>query len=113
MLKLIPHIPNASWVIKQSVGTVPVILGNKLKTTFYRTDRCGCLPWQLSVPTRLAQQYEAHVQLCMRWARPCVITQLLSAVIERRLRRCALPSPQVYRGDCRRHQHQRGGLHHG
>jgi len=49
MLKLIPHIPNASWVIKQSVGTVPVILGNKLKTTFYRTDRCvvgwgaGCL----------------------------------------------------------------------
>jgi hypothetical protein len=39
MLKLIPHIPNASWVIKQSVGTVPVILGNKLKTTFYRTDR--------------------------------------------------------------------------
>lgn len=39
MLKLIPHLPNASWVIKQSVGTVPVILGNKLKTTYYRTDR--------------------------------------------------------------------------
>ena len=39
MLKLIPHIPNASWVIKQSVGTVPVILGTKLKTSFYRTDR--------------------------------------------------------------------------
>ncbi|KAI8473367.1 MAG: hypothetical protein J3K34DRAFT_411148, partial [Monoraphidium minutum] len=39
MLKLIPHIPNASWVIKQSVGTVPVIVGSKLKTTFYRTER--------------------------------------------------------------------------
>lgn len=39
MLKLIPHIPNASWVIKQSVGTVPVIVGTKLKTTFYQTDR--------------------------------------------------------------------------
>jgi hypothetical protein len=39
MFKLIPHIPNASWVIKQSVGTVPVILGNKLKTTYYQTDR--------------------------------------------------------------------------
>jgi hypothetical protein len=39
MFKLIPHIAEGSWVIKQSVGTVPVILGNKLKTVYYQTDR--------------------------------------------------------------------------
>eukprot|EP00882_Tetradesmus_deserticola_P016640 GHRQ01017780.1.p1 GENE.GHRQ01017780.1~~GHRQ01017780.1.p1 ORF type:complete len:445 (+),score=238.81 GHRQ01017780.1:224-1558(+) len=39
MFKLIPHIAEGSWVIKQSVGTVPVILGNKLKTMYYQTDR--------------------------------------------------------------------------
>jgi hypothetical protein len=27
MLKLIPHIADGSWMIKQSVGTTPVILG--------------------------------------------------------------------------------------
>lgn len=39
MFKLIPHIAEGSWVIKQSVGAVPVILGNKLKTVYYQTDR--------------------------------------------------------------------------
>lgn len=39
MFKLIPHIAEGSWVIKQSVGTVPVILGNKLQTVYYETDR--------------------------------------------------------------------------
>jgi hypothetical protein len=39
MLKLIPGIAEGSWVIKQSVGTVPVIVGTKLKTTYYQTDR--------------------------------------------------------------------------
>lgn len=39
MFKLIPHIAEGSWVIKQSVGTVPVILGNKIKTVYYQTDR--------------------------------------------------------------------------
>lgn len=39
MFKLIPHIAEGSWVIKQSVGTVPVILGNKLQTVYYQTDR--------------------------------------------------------------------------
>jgi hypothetical protein len=27
MLKLIPHIADGSWMIRQSVGTTPVILG--------------------------------------------------------------------------------------
>eukprot|EP00775_Hariotina_reticulata_P008904 gene8904-9081_t len=39
MLKLVPHIAEGSWVIKQSVGTVPVIVGNKLRTVYYQTDR--------------------------------------------------------------------------
>lgn len=39
MLKLIPHIAEGSWVIKQSVGSVPVIVGTKLQTVYYETDR--------------------------------------------------------------------------
>jgi hypothetical protein len=38
MFKLIPHIADGSWVIKQSVGTTPVLLGNKLQTKYFR---CG------------------------------------------------------------------------
>lgn len=46
MLKLIPHIADGSWMIKQSVGTTPVILGKQLRTTYYETPqyievRCG------------------------------------------------------------------------
>uniref|UniRef100_A0A6S8KGU1 Protein ENHANCED DISEASE RESISTANCE 2 C-terminal domain-containing protein n=1 Tax=Dunaliella tertiolecta TaxID=3047 RepID=A0A6S8KGU1_DUNTE len=39
MLKLIPHIANGSWLIKQSVGTTPVILGKALKTTYHVTPQ--------------------------------------------------------------------------
>jgi hypothetical protein len=35
MFKLIPHIADGSWVIKQSVGTTPVLLGNKLTTKYF------------------------------------------------------------------------------
>ena len=34
--KVIPRIPEGSWVIKQAVGSTPVLLGNKLTTHFYR-----------------------------------------------------------------------------
>ncbi len=34
--KLIPNIARGSWIIKQSVGTTPVILGKKLATKYYR-----------------------------------------------------------------------------
>lgn len=34
--KLIPGIARGSWIIKQSVGTTPVILGKKLATKYYR-----------------------------------------------------------------------------
>lgn len=36
--KLIPRISKGSWVIKQSVGTTPVILGTKLSTKYYWGD---------------------------------------------------------------------------
>lgn len=41
MLKLIPHIAQGSWMIKQSVGSTPAILGKALKTTYYQTDKVG------------------------------------------------------------------------
>jgi len=36
MLKLIPSVPQGSWIIKQAVGSTPVLLGNKIHTTYYR-----------------------------------------------------------------------------
>ena len=36
MLKLIPSVPQGSWIIKQSVGSTPVLLGNKISTTYHR-----------------------------------------------------------------------------
>lgn len=37
--KLIPNIARGSWIIKQSVGTTPVILGKKLATKYYRGQK--------------------------------------------------------------------------
>lgn len=37
--KMIPNIAKGSWIIKQSVGTTPVILGQKLSTKYYRGDK--------------------------------------------------------------------------
>ncbi|KAG2431059.1 hypothetical protein HYH02_013490 [Chlamydomonas schloesseri] len=37
VLKLIPHIASGSWMIKQSVGTTPVILGKALKVSYHCT----------------------------------------------------------------------------
>ena len=34
--KLIPNISKGSWIIKQSVGTTPVLLGSKLTTKYFR-----------------------------------------------------------------------------
>eukprot|EP00798_Chlamydomonas_sp_ICE-L_P012255 gene12255-15400_t len=39
MLKLIPHIADGSWMIRQSVGTTPVILGKALKTVYTVTPQ--------------------------------------------------------------------------
>lgn len=39
MFKLIPHCAKGSWVVSQSVGTTPVILGRKLATTYHLNNR--------------------------------------------------------------------------
>jgi hypothetical protein len=39
MFKLIPHCAKGSWVVSQSVGTTPVILGRKLATSYHANDR--------------------------------------------------------------------------
>jgi len=36
--KLIPNISQGSWIIKQSVGTTPVLLGQKLATKYFRGE---------------------------------------------------------------------------
>lgn len=48
--KLIPRIARGSWVIKQAVGTTPVLLGQKLETRYFRgrTAR-GCNYFEVDV----------------------------------------------------------------
>lgn len=47
MFKLVPSVEQGSWIIRQSVGNTPVLLGKKLKTEYHR---CGmrplCMPHQ-------------------------------------------------------------------
>jgi len=68
MFKLIPHIAEGSWVIKQSVGTVPVILGNKLQTVYYQTDRY--IEATVDVTSTSAAAY-----ITSRWLEPHAISQ--------------------------------------
>lgn len=35
-LKLIPSVPQGSWIVRQSVGTTPCILGKAVDCTYYR-----------------------------------------------------------------------------
>lgn len=37
--KLIPHIVKGSWIVRQSVGSTPVLLGHKLKQYYHRGPR--------------------------------------------------------------------------
>jgi Protein ENHANCED DISEASE RESISTANCE 2, C-terminal len=48
--KLIPSILKSSWVVKQAVGTTPVLLGNKLVTKYFRCA-FGDIPhvWCISI----------------------------------------------------------------
>ena len=75
MLKLIPHIADGSWLIKQSVGTTPVIMGKALKTTYHVTPQvracvymfaCACVCVQPSRPlTTFATGACVCVQVCV------------------------------------------------
>ena len=52
IFKLIPSVVKGSWVIKQSVGHTPVLLGKKLKTQYHRhvlPTHVGCLPSSLNL----------------------------------------------------------------
>src|SRR5690349_9022956 len=39
IFKMIPHIEVGPWVLKQTVGTTPVIMGRKLETTYHLTHK--------------------------------------------------------------------------
>ncbi|GAX83935.1 hypothetical protein CEUSTIGMA_g11359.t1 [Chlamydomonas eustigma] len=39
MLKLIPHIDSGNWIVKNAVGTKPLIVGKALKTTYFDTKQ--------------------------------------------------------------------------
>ena len=56
--KVIPRIPEGSWVVKQAVGSTPVLLGNKLTTQFHRYSAPTSAPMEGwgSVPSRLCAQ---------------------------------------------------------
>lgn len=36
---MIPHIEVGPWVLKQTVGTTPVIMGRKLQTSYHLTHK--------------------------------------------------------------------------
>lgn len=42
--KLIPRVTQGSWIIKQSVGTTPCLLGNKLTAKYYQCAATLSLP---------------------------------------------------------------------
>ena len=54
MFKLVPSIEQGSWIIKQSVGNTPVLLGKKLKTEYHR---------RATPPRRIPKQQHS----CVRW----------------------------------------------
>jgi Protein ENHANCED DISEASE RESISTANCE 2, C-terminal len=67
--KLIPHILKSPWVVKQAVGTTPVLLGNKLVTKYFRWALCASHSGE---PFRSLACYSAanctSDTSCHRWA---------------------------------------------
>jgi hypothetical protein len=85
MFKLIPHIAEGSWVIKQSVGTVPVILGNKLQTVYYETERY--IEATVDVTSSSAAAYITGARACARLAEACCRCRLQASGV----RACSRP----------------------
>jgi hypothetical protein len=54
MFKLIPSVEQGSWIIRQSVGNTPVLLGNKLKTEYHRRGPLGLPAAPCTLHCRLA-----------------------------------------------------------
>eukprot|EP00879_Flechtneria_rotunda_P028884 GHRR01031118.1.p3 GENE.GHRR01031118.1~~GHRR01031118.1.p3 ORF type:complete len:110 (+),score=20.18 GHRR01031118.1:271-600(+) len=63
MFKMIPHIQTGPWLLKQTVGCTPCIVGRKLATTYYVTDRY--VEIDLDVTTCKTAGY--IVQVCGAW----------------------------------------------
>ena len=71
--KLIPHIVQGSWIVKQSVGETPVLLGRKLTTSYFK---CPPPPRpRTGGPPSCAPCFvkSAKFQMCP-WLRPCFCT---------------------------------------
>ncbi len=47
--KLIPQVVKGSWIVRQSVGTTPVLLGQKLLTRYFRCAAAGEGLWAVMV----------------------------------------------------------------
>ena len=60
MLKLIPSVVKGSWIIKQSVGNTPVLLGSKVKTTYHR--------WAQSLWSHSSMNPALLLLLCSTWS---------------------------------------------
>lgn len=61
MFKLIPHCAKGSWVVSQSVGTTPVILGRKLVRAELTSGHVGtACTWQQADPD---VDWQEHNQL--------------------------------------------------
>lgn len=58
-LKLIPRIVKGSWVVKQGVGTTPVLLGQKLETKYFKGKTAnGCKYFEID--TNITSNTVAH-----------------------------------------------------
>lgn len=70
MLKMIPHVEVGPWLLRQSVGTTPFIVGRKLATRVLLTRRY--LEVDLDVTTCQAAAYIVSVRAALaawRWPR--------------------------------------------
>ena len=78
--KLIPRVTEGSWIVKQSVGTTPCLMGRKLHTRYHRCSLAPVLDaWPPpSVPADKCTWHWAcmgpGVSPCVRWLRSQVAT---------------------------------------
>lgn len=79
MFKLIPHIVKGSWIIRQSVGATPVLLGHKLKQFYHRCPR-------YSNPANCLHRL-GHLSFCC-FLNVAIFTVFLFLVVNWILKRC-------------------------
>jgi hypothetical protein len=96
--KLIPSVPKGSWIVRQSVGSTPCILGKAVDCTYHRgpkylevdidigssTVANGVLGLVFGVVTSLVVDMAFLVQVCPMFSPPHMVT-ILKATLESRL----------------------------